>query len=83
VRNQLEVADVHRLASNLGLAFQLAESAACYGDWRETFRSGQRIEAVTPDDVQRVARVYLRPENRTVATLVKPSTSTATEGRRR
>jgi predicted Zn-dependent peptidase len=71
VRNRIEASDVHRLASNLGLAFQLAESVAYFGNWRETFRSGERIGAVTPADVQRVARTYLRRDNRTVAVLVK------------
>ena len=70
VRNQLEAGQVHRLTSNLGLAFQLVESAVYYGDWRETFRTAERLADVTPEDVQRVARTYFRPRNRTVAVLV-------------
>lgn len=71
VRNQLESADVRRLGSNLGLAFQLVDSVIYHGDWRETFRSGQRLEAVTAEDVRRVAAEYLTRENRTVGVLVK------------
>lgn len=72
IRNQLEAGEVRRLRSNLGLAFQLAASASTYGDWRTTFQQASRLMEVQPEDVQRVARVYLRPENRTVATLVRP-----------
>lgn len=69
VRNQLEAGSIRRLRSNLGLAFQLAESATAYGDWRTTFRFFPALEAVTPADVQRVVRTYFEPGNRTVATL--------------
>lgn len=74
VRNQLEAAEVHRLGSNLGLAFQLVESVIYHGDWRETFRTGRRLEAVTAEDVRRVAVTYLTRENRTVGVLVKAET---------
>ena len=74
VRNQIEASDVHRLASSLGLAFQLVESVAYHDDWRETFRSGAELARVTAADVQRVAREYLTPENRTVGVLVRAPT---------
>ncbi len=70
VRNQIAAGSVRRLQSNLGLAFQLADSESLYGDWRETFRSAERLRAVKPADVQRVAATYLVPQNRTVGTLV-------------
>jgi predicted Zn-dependent peptidase len=75
VRRQLEAADIRRLRSNLGLAFQLAESASLFGDWQTTFRLSQRIRDVTPEDVARVVRANLHPENRTVATLVTTRSS--------
>jgi predicted Zn-dependent peptidase len=74
VRNQLQAGEVRRLDSNLGLAFQLAGSAALFDDWRETFRLGRRLQEVGPGDVQRVVRRYFSAENRTVATLVRPRT---------
>jgi predicted Zn-dependent peptidase len=72
VRNQLEASDIHRLASPMGLALQLAESVAYHGDWRETFRQGQRLAGVTPADVQAVVRQFLTRDNRTVAVRVRP-----------
>ena len=69
VRNQVEAGKVRRLLSNLGLAFQIAESTTLTGDWRDTFRLSERIGEVTVEDVRRVAATYLTQENRTVATL--------------
>lgn len=72
VRNQIAAGNVRRLQSNLGLAFQLVESASLFGDWRTTFRLSQRLHDVTPEDVRRVVARYFTAENRTVATLVRP-----------
>jgi predicted Zn-dependent peptidase len=73
VRNQLEASEVRRLRSNFGLALQIAGSASLFGDWRTSFGFSERIQAVTPEDLQRVAASYFRKENRTVAVLVKPA----------
>lgn len=72
VRNRIEAENVRRLTTNMGLAFQLAGSAAGTGDWRTTFRFASRLQQVTPADIQRIVRRYFTPENRTVATLVRP-----------
>ncbi|MCG6988957.1 MAG: insulinase family protein [Gemmatimonadetes bacterium] len=71
VKNQVAAGSLRRLVSNLGLAFQLAQSTSLYGDWRETFRFATRLGAVTPADVRRVTARYFTQENRTVATLVR------------
>jgi len=47
------------------LAIELSEWAA-QGDWRLYFLYRDRLEQVTVDDVNRVAREYLQPTNRTV-----------------
>jgi predicted Zn-dependent peptidase len=72
VRNQVEAAGIQRLTSNLGLAFQLSSSEALWHDWRQTFRDLAAQGRVTAADVQRVARIYFSPSNRTVGTLVRP-----------
>ncbi|MEX2526353.1 MAG: pitrilysin family protein [Gemmatimonadota bacterium] len=72
VRLQLEASRVRRLQSNFGLALQLAESEGSQGDWQETFRFTDRLVAVTPEEIQAVARRYLREETLTVAILRRP-----------
>lgn len=71
IRNRIEAGAVYRLQSGFGLALQLAESAALWGDWRQTFREMERYRTVTAEDIVRVAEKYLTRENRTVATLVR------------
>jgi predicted Zn-dependent peptidase len=69
VRNQVAAGNVRRMQSNLGLAFQLAESTSLWGDWRETFRGSERLRDVTPEVVRSAAARYLVEANRTVAVL--------------
>jgi predicted Zn-dependent peptidase len=72
VRNQVAAGEVRRMTSNLGLAFQIADSQTLLGDWSETFRSAEELDAVTADDVRHVAEQYLVEHNRTVAVLRRP-----------
>ena len=58
------------LRSNLGLALQLADNQRLYGDWRELFRSLDRVEKVTPADLRRVAGEAFQGNNRTVGMIV-------------
>ncbi|MFZ3265282.1 MAG: pitrilysin family protein [Terriglobales bacterium] len=57
---------IRSLGSNEGLAFALGLNEARYDDWRELFRSVDRIEKVTKADIRRVANQTFTPENRTV-----------------
>lgn len=56
-------------ASSVGIALQLSEWSA-QGDWRLFFLHRDRVEALTADDVNRVAQAYLKPSNRTVGRFV-------------
>jgi predicted Zn-dependent peptidase len=57
---------IRSLGSNEGLAFALGLNQARYDDWRELFRSVDRIEKVTKADIRRVANQTFVPDNRTV-----------------
>ena len=57
---------IRSLGSNEGLAFALGLNQARYDDWRELFRSVDRIEKVTKADIRRVAVKTFTPDNRTV-----------------
>jgi len=52
-----------------------------YGDWRELFRSVEKIDKVTKADIRRVANKTFVDSNRTVAMIVtKPAGSTQPAG---
>jgi len=55
------------LEGNNGLAGQLAMTNAMTGDWRNLFSEVERMEAVTVEDIQRVAAEIFERRNRTVA----------------
>lgn len=57
---------IRSLGDNMGLANELADYQAYYGDWRELFRQIDRIDAVTKADIRRVANLTFKESNRTV-----------------
>ena len=57
---------IRGLADNEGLATQLATYQTRYGDWRELFRSVDRIDDVTKADIRRIANEIFVDTNRTV-----------------
>jgi predicted Zn-dependent peptidase len=57
---------VRSLGDNEGLATNLATNQTRYGDWRELFRSVDRIDQVTKADIRRVANETFVDTNRTV-----------------
>lgn len=67
---------VRSLRSNGGIASQFAEAQRLYGDWREVFRTLDRIDKVTKADIRRVAARTFEKTNRTVAMIV-----TSTDGK--
>jgi predicted Zn-dependent peptidase len=75
VLNNLDASLVRSLRSNSGLASQLAFFQTVAGDWRYVLKARDRIAAVTPADIQRVAAKYFTRGNRTIATLIRPPAS--------
>ncbi len=63
-------------ADRVGL--QLSEYMA-QGDWRLFFLRRDRLEKITPADVQRVAALYLKPSNRTTGTFIPTDKPDRTE----
>ena len=60
---------IRGLADNEGLATQLATYQTRYGDWRELFRSVDRIDKVTKADIRRVANETFYDTNRTIGVI--------------
>src|SRR3954468_4043131 len=69
VKTRMRADLVRGLADNEGLAEDLATYQTLFGDWRELFRSVDRVDKVTKADIRRVAAKTFTPENRTVSTL--------------
>jgi predicted Zn-dependent peptidase len=66
---------IRGLASNEGLAQQLATYQTRYGDWRELFRYLDRVDKVTKADIRRVANQVFAETNRTVGVIETQSAS--------
>ncbi|MCH8568569.1 MAG: insulinase family protein [Balneolales bacterium] len=77
VRTQARASAVRGLTSNMNLALGFARTHAQTGDWRNTFIDIERLNDVTIEDIQRVARQYLIERNRTVGSIVTQSQETA------
>ncbi len=59
--------------STSGLAQDLAYNQAVHGDWRYTVQYMDMVRSVSSKDIQDVASKYLVVDNRTVATLERPT----------
>ena len=60
---------IRGLASNEGLAQQLALYQTRYGDWRELFRYLDKVDKVSKADIKRVANKAFQDNNRTIGTI--------------
>jgi len=72
VKTKVRAELIRKLDSNSGMASELTDYYATYGDWRKLFSNIDEIDKITADDVQRVAKKYLVPETRTVVYTVAP-----------
>ncbi|MEO0396699.1 MAG: pitrilysin family protein [Cyanobacteria bacterium P01_A01_bin.137] len=70
VKTQARASMLRSLDSNSGMASLLTEYEAKTNDWRNIFEELKAIEAVTAEDVQRVAQTTFVPSNRTVGKLL-------------
>ena len=66
-----------RILKNIDLGFSDSERVGLFlseylaqGDWRLMFLERDRIKAVTPEDVKRVAAAYLKPSNQTIGEFI-------------
>jgi zinc protease len=65
VKNQQMADDFQRLESKFNLMMELLSYDAL-GEWDNINKFSERIQAVTAEDVRRVARKYFKPENSNV-----------------
>lgn len=73
IRNMYMRLNFDRLRNNQWIAFTLNSAYVTYGDWRPYEMHMERMLSVTPEDIQRVAKIYFDPKNRTVVNLIRPS----------
>jgi len=66
------------LTNSESIGLDISEYAAS-GDWRLLFLTRDRIKAVTPEDVARVAKTYLKDSNRTLGMFIPTKTADRTE----
>lgn len=71
LKNQMEANLIRSLDSNPGLAFQLGHAALIRGDWRAILWDREKLFALKPQDIQRVAKQYFTRENVTVGYRIK------------
>jgi predicted Zn-dependent peptidase len=69
VKTRAKVNLLRSLDSNQGLAIAFATAQQRYGDWREVFRSVEKIDKVTREDIRRVANAVFTDNNRTAASI--------------
>lgn len=68
-KNQLKADFIRSLETNSGLSNMLSYFEIITGDYRYITDHIKIIEKVTPEDIMRVTKKYLIPDNRTVADL--------------
>lgn len=72
-KRAIAVEYLEHLRSNMSLALDFASSTVLYNNWAALLDWYDEAMRVTPADIARVARLYLRRENRVVARLERSS----------
>jgi len=72
IKAQAKAQLIGGLGNNAGLAQQLAVYQTVFGDWRQLFEELDKVNALTAEDIQRVAQKYLIDSERISAYLEKP-----------
>lgn len=71
VRTNLRASIIRSLGNNTGLASYFVNTHVEQGSWKDVFNQLDRYDAVTLEDLQRVASTYLTKKNRTVGLTIK------------
>jgi len=71
---------IRGLASNEGLAQNLATYQTRYGDWRELFRYLERVDKISKADIRRVANQVFNEQNRTIGIIQTEAASASPAG---
>lgn len=69
-KNQVEASRVFEQDSNFRHAMLMGQAETVGAGWRRINQFVERIRAVTAQDIQRVAKLYLTPDNRTTGILI-------------
>ncbi|MCS7338750.1 MAG: insulinase family protein, partial [Verrucomicrobiae bacterium] len=80
VKNNFAAAEYRRLTSNFQILLHVLMNEG-WGDWREANAAGPKIQAVTAEDVRRVANKYFTRENRAVAIFTRKPANTTSAGK--
>ncbi len=75
VKNNFAAGEFRKLSSNTSILMQLIFYDGL-GNWREINEAAAKIQAVTAEDVKRVAKAYFTKENRAVAVYTRKAAST-------
>ena len=75
VKNNFAAGEYRKLTSNMAILMQLIQNDGL-GNWRQINEAGPKLQAVSPADVQRVAKQYFTKENRAVGVYTRKADST-------
>ncbi|MEY3328181.1 MAG: hypothetical protein RLZZ115_1062 [Cyanobacteriota bacterium] len=70
VKTQAKASLLRSLDSNMGMAFALVGYEVKTGSWINLFEELEKIDAITPQDIQRVAQEVFLPQKRTIGRLL-------------